>query len=731
MPAVGTDGDGLGVYLTGASADGGLQADQALSLGGFRSSTEVRSLLARRSNAVRGLVIEHVSGLCGPGLGTLASGGGDLVRFAAPGEGFGADEPIAAGETRVVASAVPGKFVRVRRRATGDISGSEALTLVDVLHNSVAQGVIADALASSGGATYRALMLRVNEDLETVVLNIPTLADPEDSDVGQLGASGAGTIETSGSFATWPRRGFALILEQMGGYRELVYYGDRTADTLIVAASGRGLGASSPAAGAATDAVYPVPGYRIGIETPVSGEIQTIANETTAPSAVTFSEFGTASLGPFTAGDLVGLWVERLIPAGMVGDPASIARIDWTITHADLSSWTGAVRGRHRVANTALARYEAYLGVDAFPDVTSAPAATSATLPIVLALTADARNQVIVRRRNQYNLVSENLDAQSFDLDAGGELEVGAPSAPIHVGAEAAGGGQIRVEALYSPLVDAASERADTWAIWLAEGVDPDPSDPETALVAMTGGARDFQRLDHTPADSFVDGADVRVLVRARRAGPPEKDSTNTDIVSVEAETLGPSRPFGGAFLDDRLAIVAEAAEGPTSPADDYVIDAGEDIRIELTSGSAALYWGLDLIWRYLVSAGGETGVLYVPSGWSQDVLQAPTDPGAGLPFAVIDTSPRQLTIDVGGVQRMLIDVDAQVFGYHLEDFATAFTGVSSPEGALATGGAAYFQVWNAWSEQWETYMRLDADGTWRVKGTADFSLSQAAIEAL
>ena len=72
------------------------------------------------------------------------------------------------------------------------------------------------------------------------------------SNSGQLGASGAGTISTTGSFATWPASGLCLITNA-GVVREFVFYSSRTAQTLTVPATGRARLGTSQSAGAGTD----------------------------------------------------------------------------------------------------------------------------------------------------------------------------------------------------------------------------------------------------------------------------------------------------------------------------------------------------------------------------------------------------------------------------------------------------------------------------------------------
>lgn len=59
--------------------------------------------------------------------------------------------------------------------------------------------------------------------------------------------------------------------------------------------------------------------WAIALETPVNGAIQSIANETTAPTGLTFSSPSTMGAGltipNLSAGQLMGLWIKRTFPA--------------------------------------------------------------------------------------------------------------------------------------------------------------------------------------------------------------------------------------------------------------------------------------------------------------------------------------------------------------------------------------------------------------------------------
>ena len=93
-------------------------------------------------------------------------------------------------------------------------------------------------------------------------------------------------------------------------------------------ANGRGRLGTSAGAGAATDSIVAVPGIRIGKEEPSSkttGFIQTIANEGTAPTGITWDTDVTAaagvSIGNLLTLEMYALWIHRDVIAGAVSDP--------------------------------------------------------------------------------------------------------------------------------------------------------------------------------------------------------------------------------------------------------------------------------------------------------------------------------------------------------------------------------------------------------------------------
>jgi len=205
-------------------------------------------------------------------------------------------------------------------------------------------------------------------------------------------------------------------------------------------------------------------------------------------------------------------------------------------------SLTGDLRGDYRIANDALAVYELYRGVDAAPDLGGSPWETFASLPhTTAALDVSHTYRFVLRLRNRYKLVTQNIDEWSVTLDAGGNQVATPPSAPQEITLVPAAAGAVRVRANYYYLEDG-SDAADTFLIYLrSDGTNPDPSVDTPTTIAMVK-ADGIAKLNWT-SGTFAHGTTIKVIVRSRRTGTPNIDSTNLDIYTTTASTAGPAAP--------------------------------------------------------------------------------------------------------------------------------------------------------------------------------------------
>lgn len=340
-----TRADSVRLYLTGASSHEGTQTDPDASLGNYNSAIEWGGLSVSIASAITNLTVEYLSPNCGAGAHTLTAASADSLTFAAAGGSTGSAVTIANGETKIIEDGSdPTKYVRVTRTSASDMTGGPATLTASIVYNNVIGfDNVSSAEASAGDDEYRCFCVR-NEQLNDLTLEgikvwIKTIGTQRTSDGGQLGASGSGSITTTGSFSDWPESGFAHIKTSGGTTREIVYFSSRTDTVLTVPTAGRGLLGTSAAAGASDDTVDSVPGIRVAVEWPTTdhatGAFQdkTGAGEGSAPTvnsgtpgdlasvtnwSYAITETNAISVGTRAADEKFAIWIHREIIAGTI-----------------------------------------------------------------------------------------------------------------------------------------------------------------------------------------------------------------------------------------------------------------------------------------------------------------------------------------------------------------------------------------------------------------------------
>jgi hypothetical protein len=331
--------DSVRFYTTGAGADGSAQTNEALSIGSYRSGSEIASLSWSVGSPIANVTIDYVSGNNGTGSGTLTATGADTLTWTAPSGAAGTAVTILNGETKVLQDAGDtNKYIRVTRTSATALTGTATLTIVNVANNVVGMRNVFSGEASAGATIYRLIAFKNHNAsvIGAMKAYVRTLGTQQTSDSTQLGASGSGTVTTTGSFSDWPATGYVRIATSTGTLREVAYYSSRTSTALTVPAAGRAIFGTA-AAGASTDLINAVPGIEIGYKAPTSqpsGSFTAIANETTAPSAVTFTSGITAAtgadVGNVVSGNIGGIWVKRKNPAGVVATTGVLHGIGFT-----------------------------------------------------------------------------------------------------------------------------------------------------------------------------------------------------------------------------------------------------------------------------------------------------------------------------------------------------------------------------------------------------------------
>jgi len=556
-----TAADALRAYLTGVWSTGGVQRDPDASLGLYRSNVEVQRLGFQVTNPVANLRIDFVSGWNGAGTGVLKAPTADTLTWTPPSGTEGAAVTITNGQTMVLEAgdSEPDKYLRVTRTSASDLTGTATITLAEDFNNCVGFDDVSSAEAAAGDLEYRCIAFYAWAAVTSLKCFLGLVGTAAAVNVTGY-STGAVTVTAAGTvpYADWPVSGF-VENEDTG---EVMYYTSRTATALTVPAAGRdmwdetGGGAGVGMAGDEDDVLNPIPGIRIAKEAPTASAFSdSTADEDTQPGGLTW-EHPTAvddgdviDIGSLAEDAIYGLWIERIVPVGQVATPELDNYVRWQFVVSG-TTYDEEAQGRYRVANDALARYELYRGVDTEADLDAAAWETSATLPhTTAALDASHTYYFVTRYRNKYNLISQNTEQTIIIVDGDGDETEASPGVPRDITVSAAASGTIRVTANYYYVEDDTDIQADTWAIWwTTDGSEPDPSGAadDTETMSNAGG---IAMLDYT-SSAFSEGNTITIIVRARRAGDTDYDSSNTTSYSAVATSAGPDEiTRAGSFL--------------------------------------------------------------------------------------------------------------------------------------------------------------------------------------
>ena len=300
---------------------------------------------------------------------------------------------IANGQTKLLESGDEStKFVVVSRHISGDLTGVATVTLVPVFNNAIGSSNVSGAEQQAGEIKLRCIAFKnmhTGNNVSSLKVWLGILGTQRTSNIGQLPASGAGAIQTSGSFADWPDTGFCRITTAGDSLREIVHYSTRTDTVLTVPAAGRGLLETSPAAGAADDKLDAVPGMKLAKEAPgpSTGAFSIAANEndTSAVSGLSWTtgitEDTGLDLGDLEPDEMMAVWLWLVVVADQAAGPRLDNKLCWKFTANSVVFEPNGAAGSYRIADEGLERYELYRGVDAEPDLAGGAWETFTSLP--------------------------------------------------------------------------------------------------------------------------------------------------------------------------------------------------------------------------------------------------------------------------------------------------------------------------------------------------------------
>lgn len=713
-----TGADALGLYETTA---GGVTATLGAntSLGGFRSPREVRGLEALIDGIMPSAIIENVSGAQGEGTAILSGGDGTSIYFTATNAATGTEDEIDDGELRTVFAAGNANFCRVRRDGSAGLGDYLNLDLRKGFNNVLGFENVSTTDSAAGISHYHATMLHAHGegDSGAVKVFLTPLGTQRSTGTAQLGATGAGTITTAtaSGFADWPDQGWAKISDSGGTLREAVYYTSRTSTSLTVPAAGRSRLGTTESAGAATDTIIPIPGIRIALEAPdTEGAIQTIADNETAPTGVTWGIPHTAATGlsiaDIPSGTNYGLWIHREIPAGATGTYKQENGI--TVTH-DGGNHTLKFYGLYRVAQASLISFDTYQGIDAFP-VFSTPEASNTTLPYTLALSAPVSgtrtHRLCTRYTDAYGVTQYNVFPTDITVDSTGAQVGDEVSAPYDITLENASSGYARLKAKYATGIDPTD--ADTFRYYITtNGTNPTTGGTPIDATMAIGQGLSSARILNTLIGPYGYGTDLRVLVTAYRTSDTEQ-SINTTPATLTINTVEPGAPallsagYAGAYSGGHGWGIEEKTTYFNSPTN--------TVFLRCSAGMTEFWSGSNLIFRGIYGGDGFF-VTYIPSDFT---LINATVSGAGSASAFEVVSANEIYLCVNSTRRVKFDLTAMEIT--MATLTAAGTAVANDNPTAATNfvGTGYttVQIYDPAAGKWGSLLSCDSAGTFNAR---------------
>lgn len=535
-----TNADSLRALNTGAVSDDTPQTDPGASLGGYKSSSFVKTLKYVPGNIPGNIEIVYVSAANGTGTGTITFSG-STVTWRAPGSSTaGASVTIANGETKIIEDGEdPNKFVRIAKISTEEATQNGTLLLRADENNAVAMGNVTGADALAGDTKYRSIALSNGSAgaITNVKIFAGALVPAVPTDQEYLPASGAGEIWSGEFVGVFPDSGYFTIYSSAGAVKEVVY-ATRSTFGYAVTATGRGCCGTSATAGSATDTFAPCYGVELATETPVGDQITASPNEDTPPAAISFSgaftEATAITVASIASGDWTGLHLKRDTAAGSGANVNLLAGLTVMFT-AGGTEYIQPLSALYRIAGEV--EWRVWVSETASIDFSEAPDATGTTLPVSVPVTPPVSGTkdywYAVRYMNRYGLASLNQYLRRITLNATGESVTGVPSSPYGTALADTFDGYVTVSTNYDKGNDDGFA-ANRLAIYASVGVDPDP-DVDTAVA--TRGIPDHNRIGDTielikDIGPYAAEADLRVVVRVYRSTDMVNDG-NTDVVTL------------------------------------------------------------------------------------------------------------------------------------------------------------------------------------------------------
>lgn len=295
-------------------------------------------------------------------------------------------------------------------------------------------------------------------------------------------------------------------------------------------------------------------GIAIGYELAVNDEIQDIADETTAPTGITWVTGTTSATGitipAVSAGQSFGLWIRKTIAADSAPSPSELVHIHVQFSDLVPTTRLDDLRGKYRIAREDYETYGLWIGAGDEPDLTAPPVATFATRPYTtsLGLSGPGTYYSVVRWRNKWGLWSQNMTTKALPMLVDGEQGFVAPHGPSAVAITQSGNNYPIFSARYEPSQDVILAdltrndpgRAEIFVLWYTrDDSTPDPGDTPSAYGLM-GTRAGVETLKYTATGTaFLDETPVKALVRTRRLAIGAGQAFSPDTTQLPASGAG------------------------------------------------------------------------------------------------------------------------------------------------------------------------------------------------
>jgi len=311
------------------------------------------------------------------------------------------------------------------------------------------------------------------------------------------------------------------------------------------------------------------------------GDIQTIADEFTAPIGIDFATGWPTTEGAgltINAGESVGMWIRRsydsTISARLPLDLVMAYTVSGDVQKAGMHSYVA--RGQ-----ASYAEYELFIAVDpAEPVLTDPPADTAATLAgLQYNVSASTTYNYEVLYRNQFGLVARHWKFDPLIVNSEFEIAAALPSDPEMVDVIQRSDGAVIVAGLYTGAADG-TDRADTWRLYVTyDGTNPDPDSDTPIDETMNGnGVLEYvltAGLDETP---------VKVIAKVYRSSDGAENVDET----IHSTTMDYDFPLGSRPLVTGNLLFAKRAV--IQDVQTTYIDVAKNIRWEFDGVNWTLY---------------------------------------------------------------------------------------------------------------------------------------------